>query len=77
MARPFAAPPNLPSDRLAALRDGFDATMADPAFRAAADKQQLELAPASGRRIQEVIEQVAKTPPEVIRLFGELVMPPQ
>ena len=36
--RPFAAPPDTPPDRVAALRQAFDATLADPAFVAEAGK---------------------------------------
>src|SRR5206468_5819310 len=34
LARPFAAPPGLASERLKALREAFDATMRDPEFAA-------------------------------------------
>src|SRR5262249_13807238 len=37
--RPFAAPPGVPADRLAALRRAFDATLADGEFRADADRR--------------------------------------
>src|ERR1700722_18433386 len=32
IARPFAAPPEVPADRVATLREAFDATVADPDF---------------------------------------------
>ena len=32
IGRPFVAPPDMPADRLAALREAFDATLTDPAF---------------------------------------------
>ena len=41
MARPYVAPPGIPADRLAALRDGFAATFKDPQFIADCDKQEL------------------------------------
>jgi tripartite-type tricarboxylate transporter receptor subunit TctC len=34
LGRPFAAPPGIPADRAAALRNAFDATMTDPALLA-------------------------------------------
>src|SRR6266705_3835408 len=43
--RPFAAPPGVPADRLAALRRAFDATLQDLEFRADAEKVQLEIDP--------------------------------
>lgn len=33
MGQPFAAAPNTPKDRLAALRTAFEKTLLDPAFR--------------------------------------------
>ena len=48
--RPFAAPPDTPPDRVAALRKAFDATLADPAFVAEAQKTRLEIDPLTGRR---------------------------
>jgi tripartite-type tricarboxylate transporter receptor subunit TctC len=38
IARPFAAPPGVPADRVRALRDAFAATMKDPDFLAEAKK---------------------------------------
>src|SRR5262249_376354 len=50
--RPFAAPPGVPADRLAALRRAFDATLADGEFRADADKAQLEIEPLTAAEIE-------------------------
>ena len=36
LARPFAAPPGIPEERLRALRTAFDATMQDKEFLAEA-----------------------------------------
>ena len=36
LGRPMATTPDVPADRLAALRAAYRATMADPAFRAEA-----------------------------------------
>ena len=62
MGRPFTAPPGLPAERLAALRTAFDKTMADPAFKADAEKAKLELNPKSGAEIQKIIEKIFTTP---------------
>src|SRR5262245_58712484 len=40
--RPFAAPPGVPAERIAALRQAFEATLVDPEFKADAEKAQLE-----------------------------------
>src|SRR5262249_42297095 len=53
--RPFAAPPGVPLDRLAALRRAFDATLDDPEFRADADKAQLEIEPLTAAEIGRLL----------------------
>jgi tripartite-type tricarboxylate transporter receptor subunit TctC len=48
ISRPIAAPPATPAPIVAALRQGFDATMRDPEFLADAQKAQLDIQPMSG-----------------------------
>ncbi|MEA2988918.1 MAG: hypothetical protein QOG83_1629 [Alphaproteobacteria bacterium] len=64
-ARPYFLPPDVPADRVAALRRAFDATMKDPAFLAEAAKLQLEISPMSGQAMQALVGDLARTPPEI------------
>ena len=73
MGRPFLAPPGIPADRAAALRQAFWDTMADPAFRADAEKAQLEVNPVSGRRSAEARRRIYKTPPEVAKKAAQML----
>lgn len=66
MAWPFAAPPDLPKDRAAALRAAFDATMRDPEYLAEAKKRGLDVNPMSGTAIEALINKLYATPPDVI-----------
>ena len=66
MARPFTAPPGIPAERLAALRTAFDAMLADPAFRADAAKQQLDITPYSGAQIDALMKDIYATPPALV-----------
>jgi len=66
MARPFAAPPGLPQDRLRALRKAFDATMADPEFLAEAKHRGLEVNPVSGSEIDRLVDELYSTPPDIV-----------
>jgi tripartite-type tricarboxylate transporter receptor subunit TctC len=66
MARPFTAPPNVPRDRVAALRAAFDAMVADPALRAEAGKQQLDITPYGGAQIDALMKNIYATPPELV-----------
>jgi hypothetical protein len=52
MGRPYFAPPNVPADRVEALRRAFDATSKDPEFLADVKKQKMELSPLTGERWQ-------------------------
>ena len=61
MGWPFAAPPGVPADRLAALRKAFDDTTRDPDFLAEADKLNLEITPVSGERVQALVADVYRT----------------
>ena len=66
MGRPYVAPPNVPEDRVAALRKAFMDTMVDPAFVTEADKAQLEINPVSGEDVDKLVKEVYATPPDVV-----------
>ena len=68
MARPYVAPPGIPADREAALRQAFDDTMKDPAFLAEAKKADLEVHPVTGAEIDTLLADVYASPPEAIQL---------
>jgi len=62
MGRPYLAPPNLPADRVAALRKAFMDTMKDKDFLAEADKTQLEVNPVSGEDVDKLVKDIYATP---------------
>ena len=66
-ARPVAAPPGVPSDRVDLLRRAFDATMKAPEFLADARRLRLEITPSSGDDVQRSVHQVLTTPKDIIR----------
>lgn len=68
IGRPVLAPPGMPPDRLATLRRAFDAALADPALKAEADKQRMEVVPMTGEEVEKVIvDQYASSPTLVAR----------
>jgi tripartite-type tricarboxylate transporter receptor subunit TctC len=73
VARPYAAPPGVPAERIAALRKAFDDTMKDPAFLAEADKTQLEVEPVSGEEVQELVTEIYKSSPKVVKIAADAV----
>jgi tripartite-type tricarboxylate transporter receptor subunit TctC len=66
MGRPYLAPPNLPTERLATLRQAFMETMTDKDFLAEADNIQLEINPVSGADVEKLVKDVYATPPDII-----------
>jgi len=64
--RPFFLPPNVPADRLNALRRAFDATMKDPAYLAEADKLRIDVDPLTGEQVAVLVEQVSRTPADTV-----------
>jgi tripartite-type tricarboxylate transporter receptor subunit TctC len=65
MGRPFAAPPEIPGDRAAALRDAFVKATKDKDLLADAQKQNIEIDPITAQDIQTLLDELYKTPPEI------------
>src|SRR5262249_3407674 len=66
MGRPFFAPPGMAPERAALMRAAFDATMADPALRAAAARMNLAADAITGRAVVDLLRQVYATPKTVV-----------
>ena len=65
VGRPYGAPPNIPPERVDALRRAFDATMTDPEFLADANRARLEITPMTGEEAQALIAEAYRTPREI------------
>ncbi len=72
-ARPYAAPPGIPSDRRDALRAAFDATMTDPAFVEEAKKNDLEIQPVKGAEVEALVREIFNSPPDVVALARQAI----
>jgi tripartite-type tricarboxylate transporter receptor subunit TctC len=66
LGRPLAASPNLPKDRLAALRKAFLDTMKDREFLADAQKMNLDIDIATSEQVEQLLQQFADYPASVI-----------
>ena len=64
--RPFFMPPNVPSERVTAVRRAFDATMKDPAYLAEADKLKIDVDPLTGEEVAALVDQVTRTPADTV-----------
>lgn len=67
VGRALFAPPDVPAERIAALRAAFLATMKDPDLLALAAKRRAVIAPTPGETVQASIEKVIAAPPAVVR----------
>jgi tripartite-type tricarboxylate transporter receptor subunit TctC len=62
LGKPLAASPNVPPERVQALRDAFDATIRDPEFIRAATAARIEINPIYGMALQDTVGKVLATP---------------
>jgi tripartite-type tricarboxylate transporter receptor subunit TctC len=65
-AWPFMAPPDLAPERKLLLRTAFEATLKDPDFLADAHKMALDVNPVSGQAVEELIDELYQSPPELV-----------
>jgi len=73
IAWPLLAPPGLPTDKVAALRAGFDAVMKDPELIRDAEKMQLEVEPVKGEAMQAAIARLFTLPAATIERAKAIV----
>jgi len=66
LGKPMATAPNVPAERVKALRAAFDATLADPEFLAAAAAAKLEINPVRGLQLQEAVGKLLLTPKNLV-----------
>lgn len=76
-AFPFAAPPGIPADRLAALRKGFNDTVRDPEFIAEAERQNIEVSLVTGEQVAKIIADAYASPPALIARARLAMSPPE
>ncbi len=75
LARPLAAPPGTPADRIAALRKAMLATLKDPAMIADAQKLKIDYEPVTGKETTEIFKEFYKTPPELVEQGRKYTQP--
>ncbi|MEA2907270.1 MAG: hypothetical protein QOI12_4657 [Alphaproteobacteria bacterium] len=64
--RPWLGPPNIPADRVQALRRAYDATMKDRAFLEDTKQRKLEVDPRTGEHIEGVLRSIGSLPEELM-----------
>ena len=74
LGRPYVMPPDVPADRLAAIRKAFMATARDPKFVAQMKKLRFNVSPVSGEEMQNIIIKIYKTPPDIVALTKDAIV---
>jgi len=75
LARPLAAPPGTPKDRVAALRKAMLDTLKDPALIADAQRLKIDYDPVTGEETTEMFSEFYKTPPALVEQGRKYTQP--
>ncbi len=73
LGRPVVAPPEVPADRVAALRRAFDATMKDSGFQKEAKSLDLEINTRTGKELEQMVVDLMRTPDALSGKLSDLL----
>ncbi|HEY7298759.1 MAG TPA: tripartite tricarboxylate transporter substrate-binding protein [Xanthobacteraceae bacterium] len=73
IGRPFVTAPDVPPDRVAALRQAFAETMKDPEFLADAAKNNIEIRPVYGQELGQLVARVLASPRSAVALLKSVL----
>src|SRR5262249_22693205 len=71
IGRSIVTTPDVPAERLAALRKAFAAMLGDPDFVAAAEKRKLMLDPATGEEMDAIVQDTLRLPQSVVEKVND------
>src|SRR6202166_4226528 len=73
VARPIVTNPDVPHERVAALRRAFAAAMEDPLPRDEAQRENLDLGTSSGEELQGLVGEMLATPPAILERVAQAI----
>jgi len=73
MSRPYALPPGVPAERVAALRLAFERLVKDPAFLAEMERTGTEVTFIAGSEIERLISRIYAFPPSAMERMIEAI----
>jgi tripartite-type tricarboxylate transporter receptor subunit TctC len=73
VGRPLLAPPGVPAERVAALRQAFDATMKDQAFLDECARTGVDLDPVDSTILEAAIRDIVSQPPELVEQAKKMI----
>jgi tripartite-type tricarboxylate transporter receptor subunit TctC len=62
IGRPIFTAPDVPAERIAALRKAFDAMVHDPAFVEEAKREKFDIEPSTGEAMQKIVTEMMAVP---------------
>lgn len=71
--RPFVMPPDVPQDRVAAVRKAFIEMTKDEQFLGEAKKLRMDLDVVTGAEIDDLLKRVYATPPEIVEIARKAI----
>jgi tripartite-type tricarboxylate transporter receptor subunit TctC len=77
LARPVAAPPGVPPERVKMLRAAFIAAVQDPGFLKDVQQAKLDLSPISGEEVDSLVAVISNTPKSVTDRMTAVMTPPK
>ncbi len=73
LGRPIVAPPGVPADRVETLYRALAETMEDPALKAEAERQGMDIGYVSGKDLANTVAGILHTPPELVTKLETLM----
>lgn len=74
ITNPYVVHPEVPKERVEALRKAFLATFNDPEFLADTKKSKIEFTPSSGERTTQVVQSILNTPAAVLARMKKILV---
>jgi len=74
ITNPYVVHPDVPKDRVEALRRAFTVTFADAEFLADAKKTRIEFTPSSGEQVTQVVQSIMNTSPAVLAKMKSILV---
>lgn len=75
IGKPTAVGPNVPAERVAALRAAYQATMSDPEFLTDAQKLGVAIAPVPGEELAALVKHIKELPPALLLRARDAIAP--
>jgi hypothetical protein len=75
ISKPFALPPGVNEGRVRVMRHALSATYHDPEFLREAAAMRLDFQPRTAREIQQVLNEVLETPPDIAARYRQTIQP--